>query len=55
MEFGSGVMTITPAHDPVDFEIAQRHKLNYEQIIDKRGKLFDIAGNLLGRKYWMQD
>ena len=44
MEFGTGVMTITPAHDLVDFEIAQRHKLNYEPIIDKRGKLLDIAG-----------
>ncbi|MEK7618095.1 MAG: valine--tRNA ligase [Patescibacteria group bacterium] len=50
MEFGSGVMTITPAHDPVDFEIAQRHKLNYEQIIDKRGKLLDIAGEFAGQK-----
>ncbi len=50
MEFGSGVMTITPAHDPVDFEIAQRHKLDYEQIIDKRGKLLDIAGEFAGQK-----
>ena len=25
MEFGSGVMTITPWHDAVDFEIAKRH------------------------------
>jgi len=45
MEFGSGVMTITPAHDLADFEIAQRHKLSYEAIIDKRGKLLEIAGD----------
>ena len=37
MEFGTGVMTITPWHDAVDFEIAQRHNLDKEQIIDERG------------------
>ena len=50
MEFGTGVMTITPAHDPVDFEIAQRHKLDIETIIDKRGKLLPIAGEFAGQK-----
>lgn len=50
MEFGTGVMTITPAHDPVDFEIAQRHKLDMEQIIDNRGKLLPIAGEFAGIK-----
>jgi len=50
MEFGTGVMTITPAHDPVDFEIAQRHKLDIEQIIDKRGKLLPIAEEFSGMK-----
>ena len=34
MAFGTGVMTITPWHDPVDFEIAERHELDREQIID---------------------
>jgi len=43
-EFGSGVMTITPWHSSVDFEIAQRHDLEYEQIIDQYGKLLPIAG-----------
>ena len=50
MEFGTGVMTITPAHDPIDFEIAQRHKLDIEQIIDKRGKLLPIAAEFAGMK-----
>lgn len=50
MEFGSGVMTITPWHDAVDFEIAQRHKLDKEQIIDKLGKLLPIAGEFAGMK-----
>ncbi|MBI4054343.1 MAG: class I tRNA ligase family protein [Candidatus Doudnabacteria bacterium] len=48
--FGSGVMTITPAHDPVDFEIAQRHGLEIETIIDKRGRLLPIAGEFAGQK-----
>jgi valyl-tRNA synthetase len=39
MEFGTGVMTITPWHSMVDFEIAERHGLDKEQIIDKYGKL----------------
>ncbi|MEA2112468.1 MAG: valine--tRNA ligase [Patescibacteria group bacterium] len=44
MEFGTGAMTITPWHDPVDFEIAQRHDLDYEQIINFYGKMLPIAG-----------
>ena len=48
MEFGTGVMTITPWHDPVDFEIAKRHNLDKEQIIDETGKLLPIAGEFAG-------
>lgn len=47
-EMGSGVMTITPWHSGVDFEIAKRHDLDYEQIIDWRGKLLPIAGEFEG-------
>ncbi len=43
-EMGSGVMTITPWHSNVDAEIAKRHDLDFEQIIDWRGKLLPIAG-----------
>jgi valyl-tRNA synthetase len=50
MEFGTGVMTITPWHSVVDFEIAERHKLDKEQIIDERGKLLPIAGEFAGVK-----
>lgn len=49
MEFGSGVMTITPAHSGIDFEIAQRHKLDVERVIDDRGILLDIAGEFKGQ------
>jgi valyl-tRNA synthetase len=48
MEFGTGAMTITPWHDTVDFEIAQRHQLDAEQIIDERGLLLPIAGEFAG-------
>lgn len=47
-EMGSGVMTITPWHSNIDFEIAKRHNLDYEQIIDWRGKLLPIAGEFEG-------
>ncbi len=43
-EFGSGVMTITPWHSVVDFELAQKYDLDYEQIIDKYGKILPVAG-----------
>ena len=49
-EFGTGVMTITPSHDQTDFEIAERHKLEKEQIIDKYGRLMPIAGEFSGMK-----
>ncbi len=47
-EMGSGVMTITPWHSEIDFDIAKKYDLNYEQIIDERGKLLPIAGEFEG-------
>ena len=49
MEFGTGVMTITPWHDKLDFEIARRHNLDAEQIIDFKGLLLPIAGQFQGQ------
>jgi valyl-tRNA synthetase len=46
---GTGVMTITPWHSTVDFEIAERHGLDKEQVIDERGLLMDIAGEFAGQ------
>jgi valyl-tRNA synthetase len=43
-DFGTGVMTITPWHSVADFELAQKYKLDYEQIIDKYGKLLPVCG-----------
>ena len=48
MEFGTGVMTITPWHDTADFLIAERHGLDKEQVIDEDGKLLPIAGEFSG-------
>ncbi|NCO04577.1 MAG: valine--tRNA ligase [Candidatus Magasanikbacteria bacterium] len=48
MEFGTGAMTITPWHDATDFEIAERHSLDKEQVIDLEGKLLPIAGEFAG-------
>ena len=47
-ELGTGCMTITPWHSNVDFDIAKRHDLDYEQIIDWRGKLLPIAAEFEG-------
>ncbi len=47
-EFGTGVMTITPWHSAVDFEIAERHGLEKEQIIDENGRLMAIAEEFEG-------
>ncbi len=49
-EFGTGVMTITPWHSVVDFELAQKYHLDYEQIIDKYGKLLPTAKEFTGMK-----
>jgi valyl-tRNA synthetase len=50
MDFGTGAMTITPWHDAVDFEIAERHNLEKEQVIDFYGRLLPIAGEFTGMK-----
>lgn len=50
MEFGTGVMTITPAHSHEDFALAEKYKLENEKIIDHFGKLLPIAGEFAGMK-----
>jgi len=46
MEFGTGVVKITPAHDPNDFEVGQRHQLPQINVMD-----VDASINELGGKY----
>ena len=50
MDFGTGVMTITPWHSAADFEIAEKHNLDKEQITDKYSKLLPIAQEFSGIK-----
>jgi valine--tRNA ligase len=33
MEFGTGAVKITPAHDPNDFEVAKRHNLVLNRVV----------------------
>jgi valyl-tRNA synthetase len=39
MDFGTGALKITPAHDPTDFEIGSRHNLEMPSVIDLKGCL----------------
>lgn len=47
-EFGTGALKVTPAHDPLDFEIGQRHNLPMPTVIDFDGRLTDLAGPFAG-------
>ena len=47
-EFGTGVVKVTPAHDPADFEIGQRHNLEIKQVIGFDGKLNEKTGPYAG-------
>ena len=44
LEFGTGAVKITPAHDPMDFEIGRTHQLQIISVIGKDGKMTKIAG-----------
>lgn len=43
-EFGTGVLKVTPAHDPVDFEIGNRHGLEVIDVFTPDGHLNERAG-----------
>ena len=44
MEFGTGVVKMTPAHDPNDYEVGKRHNLEEINIMNEDGTLNDLAG-----------
>ncbi len=44
LEFGSGVVKVTPAHDPLDWEIGKRHKLKTLRVVNFQGKMTKEAG-----------
>ncbi|SFL43469.1 valine--tRNA ligase [Halanaerobium salsuginis] len=43
-EFGTGMVKITPAHDPNDFEIGRRNNLETITVIDEDAKMTELAG-----------
>jgi valyl-tRNA synthetase len=47
-EFGTGVVKVTPAHDPNDFECGRRHKLPNIRVIDETGHMTEAAGPYAG-------
>ncbi len=47
-EFGTGVVKVTPAHDPNDFEIGKRHDLEEINILNTDGSLNENAGKFKG-------
>ncbi len=48
MEFGTGVVKITPAHDPNDFEVGKRHDLEIIKVFTDDGKMNKAAGKYAG-------
>jgi valyl-tRNA synthetase len=48
-EFGTGCVKVTPAHDPNDFEMGQRHNLPMINIMNKDGSLNENAGEFQGQ------
>ena len=48
-EMGSGAVKVTPAHDPNDYEIGQRHSLEQIQVIGFDGVMTEQAGRFAGR------
>ena len=48
MDFGTGCLKVTPAHDVHDYEIGLRHNLEVLDIIDEHGKLNEKARILVG-------
>ena len=48
-EFGTGAVKVTPAHDPNDFEMGQRHQLPQVSVIDEDGRMTDAAGPYAGQ------
>ena len=48
MEFGTGFVKVTPAHDPNDYEVGKRHNLEFITIFDEKGILNSHCGEFEG-------
>jgi valyl-tRNA synthetase len=49
LEFGTGAVKVTPAHDPLDFEIGKRHGLEEIQVIDTEARITKHGGPFAGQ------
>ena len=47
-KFGTGVIKVTPGHDPTDFEIGRRHGLPVRSVIGFDGRMTELAGKYAG-------
>jgi len=50
-EFGTGFVKVTPAHDPNDFEMGQRHNLKNVIMLDKDGRVMHVCQEYDGEEY----
>ncbi|CAK9815121.1 Valine--tRNA ligase [Anthophora plagiata] len=50
MEFGTGAVKITPAHDPNDYEVGKRHNLPFITVFDDTGNIIGDYGQFTGMK-----
>ena len=48
MEFGTGFVKVTPAHDPNDYEVGKRHNLEFITIFNEKGILNEYCGEFKG-------
>jgi len=48
MEFGTGVVKVTPAHDQNDYEVGKRHDLEFITVFDEQGILNEYCGEFAG-------
>ncbi|WP_315167744.1 valine--tRNA ligase [Metaclostridioides mangenotii] len=48
LEFGTGVVKMTPAHDPNDFEVGQRHDLEQINVMNEDGTMNELCGKYEG-------
>ncbi len=48
MEFGTGIVKVTPAHDQNDYEVGKRHDLEFITVFDEKGILNEYCGEFAG-------
>ena len=48
MEFGTGAVKVTPAHDPNDYALGKKHELEFVNVMHPDGKMNEFAGDYQG-------